>query len=244
MVLGAIVIIVTGVLVINYFDGKKGETTSIETEESLILPTNHTISEGEDLWKIAEMYYGSGYNWIDIANENNIQNPDQINVGTELTIPDVQPRLASANDITPTSVPEIVLTPVLTDQEVEPQEGEFVHVVSSGESLWKIAEKYYQSGYNWVDIAKKNDIATGVDIEIGQQLVIPSVEAKDPTTHLADEETRPISNDTYTVVKGDSLWDIALRTYGDGYRWIDIARENNLANPDLIHQGNVLTLPR
>jgi len=34
----------------------------------------------------------------------------------------------------------------------------------------------------------------------------------------------PITSNTYTVVKGDFLWDIAIRTYGDGYRWVDIAK--------------------
>lgn len=46
------------------------------------------------------------------------------------------------------------------------------------------------------------------------------------------------------MVKGDHLWGIAVRAYGDGYKWVEIARENNLVNPNLIHPGNVLSLPR
>jgi len=53
-----------------------------------------------------------------------------------------------------------------------------------------------------------------------------------------------ITGTTYTVVRGDTLWDIAERAYGSGYKWVDIARANNLQNPDLIHRGNVFTLPR
>jgi nucleoid-associated protein YgaU len=45
-------------------------------------------------------------------------------------------------------------------------------------------------------------------------------------------------------VKGDSLWKIAVRAYGDGYKWVSIAKANKLVNPNLIHSGNVLTLPR
>ncbi|PIZ97158.1 MAG: lectin, partial [Candidatus Levybacteria bacterium CG_4_10_14_0_2_um_filter_35_8] len=37
---------------------------------------------------------------------------------------------------------------------------------------------------------------------------------------------------------------IAVRAYGDGYRWVDIARANGLENPDLIFSGNVLKIPR
>jgi nucleoid-associated protein YgaU len=81
-----------------------------------------------------------------------------------------------------------------------------------------------------------------------QELVIPDVEPKEPTVSLAqeilDQQIQPISGATYTVVPGDSLWNIAVRAYGDGYRWTDIAVENELVNPDLIHAGNVLVLPR
>jgi putative chitinase len=53
-----------------------------------------------------------------------------------------------------------------------------------------------------------------------------------------------ITGDSYTVVKGDNLWKIAVRAYGDGYRWVEIAKVNNLHNPNLIHPGNVFQLPR
>ena len=53
-----------------------------------------------------------------------------------------------------------------------------------------------------------------------------------------------IAGATYTVVAGDYLWEIAERAYGDGYKWVDIARANNLSNPDLIFVGAKFTLPR
>ena len=56
--------------------------------------------------------------------------------------------------------------------------------------------------------------------------------------------TMRIVEETYTVVEGDSLWDIAVRSYGDGYQWVKIAKANNLANPDLIYPGNVFKIPR
>lgn len=48
---------------------------------------------------------------------------------------------------------------------------------------------------------------------------------------------------TYTVEGGDSLWAIAERFYGDGNRYGDIASANGISNPDLIHPGQVLTIP-
>ncbi|GLP75462.1 lectin [Mycobacterium antarcticum] len=48
---------------------------------------------------------------------------------------------------------------------------------------------------------------------------------------------------TYTVVSGDTLWAIAERFYGDGNRYHDIASASGIANPDLIHPGQVVTIP-
>lgn len=165
-VLGAIVILVVGILVVNYFKGKGKEgaltpATVSTVGQEVALPTTHTVSEGESLWKIAEKFYGSGYNWVDIANENQTANPGLISEG--------------------------------------------------------------------------------------QTLKIPLAEAKIATTTVGEKDREipnAISGATYKVVKGDNLWTIAIRAYGDGYQWVEIAQENKLANPNLIHPGNVLTLPR
>lgn len=120
------------------------------------------------------------------------------------------------------------------------------HVVVKGETLWSIAEDSFGSGYNWVDIKSVNNLASET-IEIGQKLTIPDVPAKKPTATtktVSVTQTSTIGTNSYTVVHGDTLWNIAIRAYGDGYKWVNIASENNLTNPDLIHPGNVLTIPR
>jgi hypothetical protein len=48
---------------------------------------------------------------------------------------------------------------------------------------------------------------------------------------------------TYTVVSGDTLWAIAERFYGDGNKYPQIAQASGIANPDLIHPGQVVTIP-
>lgn len=48
----------------------------------------------------------------------------------------------------------------------------------------------------------------------------------------------------YTVKRGDSLWKISTRFYGTGYNWVAIASANKLANPDIIHSGTTLTIPK
>lgn len=74
--------------------------------------------------------------------------------------------------------------------------------------------------------------------------VSPVPTASVAPTPAPGSETAAISGTSYTVVPGDSLWKIAERAYGDGYKWVDIAQSNDLVNPDIIHSGNVLTLPR
>lgn len=164
--LGFLVVIVAGLLIYNYFSKTQGgknigqnvsPTPSQQLEEISLLPATHTIAEKESLWTIAEKYYKSGYNWVTVAKENKIANPDRIFVGQKLVIPKAEPILLAGDKISST--------------------------------------------------------ATGALL-------------------------------TCTVVKGDNLWQIAIREYGDGFAWTKIAKANNLVNPNLIHPGNVLQLPR
>lgn len=41
----------------------------------------------------------------------------------------------------------------------------------------------------------------------------------------------------YTVVEGDTLWDISRRYLGKGYKYVQIVAENETNNPDLIYAG-------
>lgn len=128
-----------------------------------------------------------------------------------------------------------------------------VYVVQAGDDLWSISEKFYNSGYNWVDIAKANKLDNPGTLFAGTELIIPNVTPA-PTAQMQQAQVTPtptpvtgehaIKGNTYTVQAGDTLWDIAVRAYADGYRWNDIAKANNLSEPDLIFSGNILKLPR
>lgn len=107
------------------------------------------------------------------------------------------------------------------------------HTVIAGETLWSIAEKYFSDGYSYLKVAQANNLENPSVIEPGQKLIIPGVKTQSA-----------ITENSYTVASGDSLWQIAVRAYGDGYRWTDIAKANNLISPSLIHAGNVLIFPK
>ena len=55
----------------------------------------------------------------------------------------------------------------------------------------------------------------------------------------------PSSNKSYTVVKGDCLWNIAKKFYGNGSKYTVIynANKDKIKNPNLIYPGQVLTIP-
>lgn len=132
------------------------------------------------------------------------------------------------------------------------------YVVSSGDTLWAIAEKSYKSGYYWTEIARANNLKNPDMIDVGMKLTLPRIAQKItqeivPSTVSVTQTITPTQNapnevkitgNTYTVVRGDNLWNICVRAYGDGYKWVEVARVNNLSNPDLIHSGNVFKLPR
>lgn len=147
-----------------------------------------------------------------------------------------------------------------------------MHVVAEGEGLWQIAEKEYHDGYKWTDIAKANNLQNPDVIFKGTKLTIPEavsaqkIEQKNDTatsSALLVANKKPehknisttsittksfvkvdIKGNKYVVKKGDVLWDIAERAYGDGFKWTTIAKANNLENPGLIFSGNELIIPR
>lgn len=108
--------------------------------------------------------------------------------------------------------------------------------VATGDSLWTIAEKTYDSGYNWVDIYAANKTTIGANpnrLLVGTKLTLPQAETKKV------EVIQPV---TYTTVAGDNLWNVAAKNCGSGYDWVHLARENGLKNPNYIVVGQTLKL--
>ncbi|MBI2007119.1 MAG: LysM peptidoglycan-binding domain-containing protein [Candidatus Blackburnbacteria bacterium] len=117
-----------------------------------------------------------------------------------------------------------------------------------------MSEKYYGSGYNWVDIAEANSLANANLILVDQELTVPNAAVRQPASTTpaaqAPQSTtsfgEPIQGNSYQVVTGDHLWGIAVRAYGDGYQWVKIWRENKsqIKNPNLIYPAQEFKIPR
>lgn len=124
------------------------------------------------------------------------------------------------------------------------------------------------------DPALAQQAATALGMDLAQQVLELSNTVKDELiAYLAGEQTSPFvpsvsgtlpvySLDhvdgpwntpeeaepevtTYTVVKGDCLWNIAKSFYGAGYKWSTIYEANKdiISNPNLIFVGQVLEIP-
>ncbi len=117
------------------------------------------------------------------------------------------------------------------------------YVVQRGDTLWKLAARYYGAGRFWTRIYQDNrdTIRSPHRLRVGQVLTIYLTDANEGP---AETETF-MDGDTYTVKSGDSLWRIARKCYGKGSLWqlIYQANQSRIANPDRIRTGQVFTIP-
>jgi len=123
------------------------------------------------------------------------------------------------------------------------------YTIKPGDDLWSISEDIYKDGYKWVEIAKINKLKDPEIIHSGNKLLIPkelAIPRTEQTTKTQSTimQNNSITESTYKIKDGDNLWDISVRAYGDGFKWQEIAKINNLENPDLIYPDNVLKIPR
>lgn len=188
--LGAVVVLVVGVLIFNYIKQtqtnpeitqeaisdeiqKIGDVEVEQTEEGKLvpkdLPESYEVKQGESLWKISEAQYGSGYNWTDIAKANNIQNPDYLEAEQKISLPKVEVKVLAQKEEVQNKQPEEQKTYV---QQTDTISGDS-YKTQAGDSLWKIAVRAYQDGYKWPEITKANNLANPDYLEVGQELKLP-----------------------------------------------------------------------
>jgi hypothetical protein len=128
---------------------------------------HHVVRAGDDLWSLAERYYGDGRDWRKIAAANPTLltgGPDRLQVGWRLRIPDL-------------------------DQDV-PGGGRII-TVRRGDTLSSLAERELGSSARWTDIFRVNRalLSDPDELAVGMRLVLHEPK-KEPT-----EEARPQARD-------------------------------------------------
>ncbi len=124
----------------------------------------------------------------------------------------------------------------------------------NGKSLFGTNIQVALESYTIKEDAKNTGMDVTVSIELKQYRaygtktcaivlgasVSPSGE---PTDMIGAPDTSSATN--YSVKKGDSLWNIAKKVYGDGSKYTKIldANKDKISNANLIYPGQDLTIP-
>ncbi len=147
----------------------------------------------------------------------------------------------------PVPEPEPVVAPPSPEPAPAPvPAGEMVHVVKKGETLYSIARHYFGDGKHVRQILDANPGVQARSLEVGTKLRIPDSSRAQGRTPV-NPVPIPASNDEYVVQRGDSLWTIAVKQYGngEGARKIHDANRDRIGdNPDNIREGMKLRIPR
>lgn len=118
----------------------------------------YTVKPGDDLWKIAEKVYGSGYNAFDIAQANKLQEPFVLTENQILIIPRVGSKAPTQGEVTDKAASTKKISS---------------YVVQPGDYLWLIAENVYGDGNQMSKLIEANNIPYPYEVTEGQKLIVP-----------------------------------------------------------------------
>ena len=124
------------------------------------------------------------------------------------------------------------------------------YTVEAGDSLWKIAKKFYGSGSYWKKIYDDNAavLKNMNQIYAGQKITIYPGQSGTATSAAAGQNgeaaSAGVGKKTYTVRSGDTLWKIANGVYGKGWLWKKIYEANveKIVAPKKLHVGQILII--
>ncbi len=127
-------------------------------------------------------------------------------------------------------------------------------VMPSGKDLFSTNMKVSMEDYKITEQAKDGfDLTVKIKLkqwrDYGTKTVNIQIAAAKPKAAVQQPrpaQTAPAASQTYTVVKGDCLWNIAKKFYGNGGKYTVIYNANKGViggNPNLIYPGQVLTIP-
>ena len=177
-----------------------------------------TVATGDTLWKIAN---ANGLTVTELKTLNNLSS-DYIYPGQTLKV---------KATVTTGSTSTVVTTPAVTTPSV-PTVTNKVYTVQKGDTLYKIASA---NGVSVADLKTWNSLSTDI-IFVNQSLKVAatttSVQATAPTTSAP-----AASANSYTVLKGDTLYSIAKKS---GVSLAALIEANDITS-NVIYVGQVIT---
>lgn len=175
----------------------------------------HQIRSGDTLLKLAKTHQ---IRVEDIISMNNIRDPRVLRVGSDLILP---------------------LKPGYTARPLQELEDDYIrsrrtyYTVRSGDSLWKIAQKFSVSEKQ---LRVWNRLGWSNLLRPGQKLAVSAKGQKSVPTGVVET---PLKKVVYLVKSGDTLWDIGRRYAVPMSR---IRNWNNLQTDHILRPGDKLTL--
>ena len=134
---------------------------------------------------------------------------------------------------------------IVTEETIKLKAGDTVKLNGLG--------KYLSGNYYVKDITRQisssgySHSATLIKTDFGKSLKVSSSKksTKKETKKVNSSTKADSAKRTYTVKKGDCLWNIAKKYYGDGRKYTKIydANTSKIANPNLIYVGQKLVIP-
>ncbi len=191
-------------------------------------PTIITVTEGQNLWQIANAH---GVSMEAIVETNRLRTADFIRAGQHLVIPQTTGDTAASRRNLPA---DAVASPP-AKRSVSDR-----HVVAEGESLWSIAQHYRVS---LSSLASGNGLSEEALIHPGLKLQIPDSKASIPATRSAAKDAKPTTPTVSTAIvvgPGQNLGQIARR---HGVSVSAIVEANRLRSAEFIRAGQRLVIP-
>jgi membrane-bound lytic murein transglycosylase D len=174
----------------------------------------HKVKPGESVASIAKKYKTQS---IVVRDMNNLDNAAPLVVGSEIRVPSAVVNLP----------PKVMLAAARVDGRGGRSNRPGVHVVRSGDSLWRIAKRHRM---DVATLARLNGMGPGDTLRAGQKLVLNSRGGKSSSSKksVASGSARQVS---YKVRSGDTLSRIAQVfgvTVSDLVNWNGISRHSTL----------------
>ena len=244
-----------GAVVSKAYASGNGSSTHYQHDEKV-----YYFQDGDTLIKVCKKFYGTGDLWKALAVYNGITNTRNIQNGTPIFVPVDRNDLlqyAALNGYGQYSNPD--QTQEVTQQNIAHFEnGDRVYYFQDGDTLRRIAKRFYGDAELWKPLMKFNNIKDTRNIQNGTPIYLP--EELEPllnedafneaTSSKEQKETRNVEflgyEDgcyLYKFKAKDTLWALAVRFYGDGHYWHEFAAFNGITNPRAVPTGMILRVP-